>query len=246
MFMQFKDIKVNNRLQVESEHDNPIYRNIKGIVLSKDDKTVLLVTDFGELVEIYKENILSVTQIQFPKIISDSLMNLKNHYQEIYELNERLKVLEKRKPKLQNNLFDANFLSKFNIEGAKNRIEKSIDSSLLSFRKEPYSFHITFDSNPNDQIEILVTIGNHFEYYNLDEIGNVDKIIRRHAPDFKDALEKEFSYATEIMEGEQMVVHEQDSMYVVRSTYKILVDVNQESFMDVRAKIQKSLKALKR
>ena len=37
---------------------------------------------------------------------------------------------------LINNLFDANFLSKFNTFGAKNRIEKSVDKNLLSFKKD--------------------------------------------------------------------------------------------------------------
>lgn len=243
--MQFNGIKSNNRIQIECEHDNPIYRNVKGIVVEVGEKSLILVTDFGELMEVFEDKVLSVTQITFPKVVSDSLMKIKNYYTDIYELEYKLKGLREEEQSYKEDLFDANFLSKFNVRGAKNRLDKSIEPSLLTFCQEPLTYKISFDSNRNEQIELHVLVSNHFEYHNLD-MHDTDKIIRVHAPNVKELLEKSFPFATKPQEIEKNVVHEGDSMYSVRTSYRMNIDITQDNFLEVRKQLIKGLNRLRK
>lgn len=242
----FEDYKVNNRVQIECENDEPTLRNVKGIILSIQTNSIVLVTDFGQLVELHDSKILSITKISFDKIVSDSLTELKNHYNEIYELEMKLKDVKKKEPSLIANLFDANFLSRFNIMGAKNRLDNSIEANLREFSKDNMAFKVNFLANPNNQIEILIKAFNSFEYYNLDEIGDVDKIIRVHAPKVKDVIQKSFSFNSKVEELEKNVIHEKDSSYSVSTEYRMKIDVTQDNFLFVREEIIKGLTKLKR
>ncbi|MFF2531470.1 hypothetical protein ACFVS2_21420 [Brevibacillus sp. NPDC058079] len=244
--MDFQDVKPNNRLQIELENDNNALRNLRGIVLAVEAGVIILVTDYGELEEIYEDKILSITSINMPKLVSDSMTELKNHFAEIYELEVKLKMLRDKEPDLIQNLFDANFLSKFNINGAKNRLDRSIDQSLTKFMKDVVSYQITFASNPNNQIEILIQISNHIDYPNLDEVRDVDKIIRVHAPNEYELLEKCFPFASKPTELEKKVVHEEESVYSVRTQYRMNVDVSKDNFLEVRQQIIKGLMKLKK
>ncbi|MDF2880042.1 MAG: hypothetical protein K0R54_599 [Clostridiaceae bacterium] len=244
--MDFNEIKINNRLQIECESENTAMRNVKGIVLQVDDGELILVTDFGELASIPEDKVLSITKINFDKIVSDSLTDVKNHYNEIYELTNKIKQLQSNEKNLKETLYDANFLAKFNIVGAKNRIENSIDNSLFSFKRDVLTFKTSFSSNPNSQIELNIQVFNTFEYYNLDEIGDVDKIIRIHAPNVKDEIKKSFSFNSKVHELDKKVVHEQDSIYSVSTLYKLYIDVTQENFLQVRDEIINGLNKLKK
>lgn len=243
--MQFNGIKTNNRIQIECENDNPIYRNLKGIVVEVSEKSLIMVTDFGELLEVFEDKVLSVTPITFPKVVSDALMKIKGYYTEIYELEYKLKELREQEEMHKEELFDANFLSKFNVRGAKNRLDKSIDSSLLTFYQDPLTFEISFDSNPNEQILLNILVSNQFEYHNLD-IHDTDKIIRVHAPNVKELLEKSFPFASKPQELEKSVVHEGESLYSVRTSYRMNVDVTQDNFLDLRNNLIKGLKRLRK
>lgn len=243
--MQFNGIKSNNRIQLECEHDNPIYRNIKGIVVEANEKSLILVTDFGELLEVFEDKVLSVTPITFPKVVSDSLMKIKQYYTEIYELEYKLKQLREQEEGFKEELYDSNFLAKFNVRGAKNRLDRSIDTSLLHFYQDPLTYRISFDSNPNEQIELLLQVSNQFEYHNLD-LHDTDKIIRVHAPNVKELLEKSFPFASKPLELEQNVVHEGESLYSVRTSYRLTIDVTQENFLEMRNSLIKGLKRLRK
>lgn len=242
----FEDYKVNNRVQIECESDEPTLRNMKGIILSIQSNSIVLVTDFGQLIELHESKILSITKISFDKIVSDSLTELKNHYNEIYELEMKLKDVKTKEPALIANLFDANFLSRFNILGAKNRLDNSIEPHLREFSKDNLKFKINFLANPNNQIEILIKALNGFEYYNLDEIGDVDKIIHVHAPKVKDVIQKSFSFNSKVEELEKNVIHEKDSFYSVSTEYRIKIDVTQDNFLFIREEIIKGLSKLKK
>ncbi|PLS15093.1 hypothetical protein CVD28_24910 [Bacillus sp. M6-12] len=244
--MIFDDFKINNRVQIESENEDPTLRNVKGIVLEISSNTIVIVTDFGQLLEINASKILSVTKISFDKIVSDALTELKNHFNEIYELEMKLKAVRENESALVANLFDANFLSKFNIVGAKNRLDNSIEKELLTFSKDTLTFKAYFLSNPNNQIEIYIKVFNSFEYYNLDEIGDVDKIIRVHAPNVKDVIQKSFSFDTKVEELDKKVIHEKDSYYNVLTEYRMKVDVSQDNFLEVREEIKKGLIKLRK
>lgn len=243
--MEFKDVRANNRIQIECEHENPIYRSVKGIVLEVGQKSLILVTDFGELMEIYEDQILSITQINFPKIVSEALVKIKAYYTEIYELEMKLGELQKEEKAYKEALYDANFLSKFNIKGAKNRLDNSIPQHLLFFKMDMLSYEISFQSNPNNQIEIHVLVSNRFEYPNLD-MKDKDKIIRIHAPDARELLKKCFPFASLPKEIEKNVLHEGGSNYSVRTSYCMNVDVDEESFLNVRDQIIKGLEKLRK
>jgi hypothetical protein len=242
----FDDYKVNNRVQIEYENENPTLRNVKGIILGISPNAVILVTDFGQLVEIHEHKILSITKISFDKIVSDSLTELKNHFNDIYELEMKLKDVRENESELVANLYDANFLSRFNIVGAKNRLDNSIERELLEFTKDVLTFKVHFQANPNNQIEIFWRVFNTFEYYNLDEIGDVDKIIKIHAPNVKDFIQKAFPFDSKVEELEKKVVHEKDSLYSVSTEYRMKVDVTQDNFLSVREELKKGLKKLKK
>lgn len=244
--MEFRDVKPNNRLQLEVESEDPTLRNLRGIVLALGDMSIILVTDYGELIEIYEDKVLSISSVSMPKPVSDVMTDIKNHFAEVYELETKLKELREKEPELKQSLFDANFLSKFNISGAKNRLDKSIDPSLMNFGKDDVSYRVYFQSNPNSQIEIMIQVGNQIDYPQLDEIRDVDKIVRVHAPNVKELLEKCFPFASKPQEMEKKVVHEQDSLYSVRTLYKLNVDVTKDDFLEVREQIKKGLKKLQK
>lgn len=244
--MYFNEVRINNRLQIECENDNSTLRNVRGIVLNVTEKEIILITDYGQQIEIPEDKILSIIKINFDKYISDSLTEIKNHYNEIYEMEQKLKELKLNETELINKLFDANFLSKFNIEGAKNRLENSIDDSLLSFTKDNLTFTISFGANPNDQIELNIRVYNTFEYYNLNETTDVEKIIRVHAPNIKDVVEKCFIFKGDVMELDKKVVHEKDNIYNVSTLYKLMINVSQDNFLEVREEIKKGIERLKK
>lgn len=242
--MEFQELKSNNRVQMECEHENPIYRNVKGIVVEVGERSVILATDFGELLEVYEDRILSITQITFPKVVSDSLMKIKGYYTEVYELEYKLKKLREQEAQQKEELYDANFLSKFNVRGAKNRLDNSIDPKLLSFTKDNVSHRITFKSNPNEQIELHILIANQIDYPNLD-VHDTEKIIRVHAPNAKELLDKCFPFATKALELEKSVVHEEESLYSVRTSYQMNIDVSQDTFLNMRERLVKGLLKLR-
>ena len=243
--MNFEDIKINNRLQIECENEDPILRNIKGIVLDVGRHSVILVTDFGSLIEIDKDNILSITKINFDKIVSDALMELKNYYTEKYELEIKLKKLKEREDFLIGSLYDANFLAKFNVVGAKNRLYKSIDKDLLKFTKDLLEYQICFEPNPDDMIEIRIRVFNYFEYYNSEKI-DTEKIIKVHAPREKDVIEKSFNLEGNVEELDNQVVHDKDNWYSVSTNYRLCVSISQDNFLSVRDEIIKGLIRLRK
>ena len=234
--MIFDDFKVNNRVQIEYENEDPTLRNVRGIILGFSSNAVILVTDYGQLTEIHEHRILSITKISFDKVVSYALTELKNHFNEIYELEMKLKEVRSGETALVNSLFDANFLSRYNISGAKNRLDNSIDKELLSFTKNNLTFHVRFKANPINQIEIYWKVF----------IGDVDKIIKVHAPNVKDIIQKAFPFDSRIEELEKKVVHEKDSMYSVSTEYRMKVDVSEENFLSVREDIRKGLSKLKK
>ncbi|WCF11425.1 hypothetical protein NDS46_31195 (plasmid) [Paenibacillus thiaminolyticus] len=243
--MEFRDIKPSNRLQIEYESGEPSLQIYRGIVLARGEKSIILVSDYGELVEIYEDKILSISSITMSKLISDAMIELRNHYSEIYELELKLKELRSKELQLKQSLVDANLLSKFNISGAKNRLDKSIDQALLCFEKDELSYRIYFESNPNNQIEVIIQVSNHIDYPQLDEVRDVEKIVRVHAPNIRDLLVKCFPFSKP-QEIEKKVIHEEGSIYSVRSIYQINVDVTKDSFLDIRELIKKGLKKLRK
>lgn len=243
--MVFEDIQINNRLQVDIETLDSGLASYKGIILDVTNDSFSMVTDFGKLITINKDDILSIAKTSFDRIISSSIVNIKNFYQEKKELEDRYNELIKQKEGLIEDLFDSNMLSRFNITGAKNRLDKSIPKGLLNFNRGIYNYKVFFSANPNNEIEINFKASYTFEYYNSENIDS-DKIIRTHAPKEKDVIKKSFNDLGRILEIEKNVVHEKKDFYTVFTTYQMLVEVDAENFLNVREKIKEGLSKLKR
>lgn len=242
--MHFKEIQINNRLQIDIETDSGL-DTYRGIVIDIDEDELLLVTDFGKLISVNRNDVLSITKISFDRAISTSIMNIKNYYQEKKELEDKLEALIKQEPNLIEELFDANMLARFNIEGAQNRLDKSISQDLLNFSRGIYSYHTYFSSNPNDEIELIFKVSNSFEHYSSENL-DMDKVIRVHAPNERDVILKSFGKIGQVREIEKNVVHEKENYYTVFTVYKMLISVDAESFAEIRKEIVKGLKNLKK
>lgn len=243
--MHFKEIQINNRLQIDVETVESGLDTYRGIVIDISDSKLILVSDFGKLITIYRDDILSITKINFDRAISSSILNIKNYYQERKDLEDRLNTLLNQEEQLVEDLFDANMLSRFNIAGAKNRLDKSIPKDLLRFNRGIYNYNIYFSHNPNNEIEIMFKASTTFEHYNSENI-DIDKVIRAHSPNEKDVIEKSFDNLGKVLEVERNAVHETGDIYTVFTIYKMLVEVNVENFVTVREKIKRSLNKLKR
>lgn len=242
--MDYSEIKINNRLQIESENENPNLRCVRGIVLDINSSEIVFITDFGALITIDPNAILSITKITFDKLVSDALVNLKNYFSERYEMERKLKSLKEKEEVLIEELFDANFLSKFNIVGAKNRLDKSIDKKLLTFKRGSYDYVICFGCNPNNQIELMLKVINLLEYYSSDNI-NPDRLIRAHAPDEGEVIKRSFSFNKTIEEVGKNVVYDKENWYSVYTTYRMFVDIDETNFLDKREEIIKGLEKLR-
>lgn len=243
--MQFKEVQINNRLQIDVETVKLGLNTYKGIIIDINDSILTMATDFGELVTINKNDILSITKINFDRIVSTSMINIRNYYQEKKELKDRLRELKKQKKGLIEDLFDANMLAKFNMTGVKNRLDKSIPKDLLSFNKGAYCYNIYFSHNSDNKIEVVFKISNTFEHYAFENI-DMDKIIKVHAPNEKDTIEESFNNLGKIIEIEKNVIHKKDNIYTVFTIYKISIEIDVDNFIDIKEIIKEDLNKLKR
>lgn len=238
------EIKPNNRIQIEIEHENPVYRSIKGIVIGVTDDEIVFLTDFGVAMEIDLDKVLSFATTNFPKPVSDVLQELRNHHEAIFLLKQEILEHQNAFEGLKDDLFDAHFLSKYNIIGAKARLEHSIPDDLIHFTAKDFEFQVLFEANSNEQIEMFLSVRRKIDYPQLDLERDMDKILRVHAPDVLDWLKKIFRARTYELKDQQ-VLHIENSLYAVRSRYKLCFDVNKDTFLDFREQLFKGLNMLK-
>lgn len=252
--MPYSEIAVNNRLEIILEIEGgdagstnsgeKVLKCHRGIVIEIDVYFIILVSELGEILEIMKEDIIYISKISFDRQISSAIMDIKNYYQEKIELEKKLRDLDKLEPQLMEELYDANLLSKFNIFGARNRLNKSIPKSYLDFSRGVYNYNISFSHNPNSEIEITLKASNNITHYNPENV-EVDKMIRVHAPDEKLVIEKSFNGLHKVKELERYVEHEKDNIYNVISVYKVNIELTEETFLDKREEICVALNKLK-
>lgn len=240
--MKFNEIRANNRLEIIQENNIASLRTVQGIVLKKENDKIILISVQGEVLEIPKYKILSITKINFDRVVSEKIVQLKKLYEEIILYEARLKALKERTPASIADLQDANFISCFNIEGAKHRLEHSIEPKLLRFENR-LLYEISFDTLQNTHINVIIKIKNKFK--NDENISDVEKLKELYCPDEKEVLDKIFSYATQIFLSEKEIVVEQQQLYCANSTYIISVDVNKENFLRRRKEIRRSLFSLR-
>lgn len=244
----YKDIAINNRLEIitEPQDGNSTLNSHRGIVIEVSSDGLILVSELGDVISIDRDDIIYITKISFDRQISSAIINIKNYYQEKLELENRLNILKKSEPTLIGDLHDATLLSRFNIFGAKNRLDKSMPIDTLNFSRGMYGYNISFGYNPNSEIEIFFKVTNNINYYNnLDNI-DVNKITRVHAPDEKEVIEDSFNKLYKVEELQKRVEHEIEDSYRVISLYKLNIKVTEETFVKKREEIIKALYKLKR
>ena len=242
--MKYIDVRPNNRLEIFMEHENPALRTIQGIVLKKENEKLILISTQGQIVEVYKYAILSIQKVNFDRAISEKIVQLKKLYEEILTYEARLKVLKEKTPVAITELQDANFISNFNIEGAKHRLEHSIEPKLLSFENRMY-YEIAFETLQNTHINIIIRIKNDFTLKDTDSMTNVEKLKKDYCPNEIDVLNKVFVYATQISLNQQEIIFNKNSNYSAYSTYVVSVEVNKDNFLRRRKEIRRSLFGLK-
>lgn len=248
--MNIEDVKVNSRVQIEREilrgesYSGGIIETYKGIVMEVAKDRIILVSDYGEEVHIRKDDILSIGKFVFDKNVSASMNKLKAFYLEKRELIKRLQELTRKEKELVETLLDSNMIAKFNILGAKNRLIKSIDKSLLEFTRGLYLYAVTFHVGEKDHLEIAFKVSNVLEHY-LHEI-EVDALIRTHAPQEKELLEKIFHEIGKIEDVENCVNHVEGNIYEVISRYRLKVELTKDNYIETRAAIINGLIGLRK
>jgi len=239
-----EEYKPNNRIEIEYEADNPESRIVRGIVLDVSDHSILIITNYGEMIEIPEGMILSISQISFNRGVSEALNNLKHHYSEMHELRTKQQALEEDTQGLIDELYDANFLAKFNIYGARTRLEATLPASLLSFRRDDYAYEVELEAQGDNHIVLKLTAFNSFEYYNLSDIHQQEKIKRVHAPDIYDWITKAFPIASKVEEVEKKIIHDKESLYHATTLYRMYIPIEEKDFLEKRDAIHKGLTKL--
>lgn len=235
------EVRPNLRIQLEIEHKEPSYRMVRGIVIDNTENAILLITDFGEVMEIREEEILSLTTTNFPRAVSSVLQELRNIHEEIYQIKRGVKELEGEVEGKLESLKDAHFLSKYNVQGAKNRLEHSISLEERNFMSKNLNFQILFSYNGNEELQLHVHAMELIDYPQFDEEKDVEKIVRAHAPDIKDWLQKVFNKCKTIKMVEQGVRHVEGTNYHVLSAYTLAFESNEQSFLSIREHIKQGL-----
>lgn len=239
------EVRPNLRIQLEIEHKEPSYRMVRGIVIDHTEDLILLVTDFGEVMEIRAEEILSLATTNFPRAVSSVLQELRNTQEEIYQIKQGIKEKENEIEVMLESLKDAHFLSKYNVQGAKNRLEHSILPEERTFKSKNLQFQLHFSSNGNEEIELHIHAMELIDYPQFDEEKDVEKLVRAYAPDLKEWLQKIFNKCKTNKLKEQGVRHVKETSYHVFSAYSLAFESDEQTFLSVREHIKQGIVKLR-
>lgn len=243
--MEFNEIKPNNRVQIKCEHEDPMRRTLRGIVLGVGSDSLILVTDYGQLEEVFEHQILHVAQIVLPRPVSDALQQLKNHHEKIYAAELELKELRSGTSVLIESVHDAAFIADFNGFGAKTRLSASIREADRIFKSKGFTHVCHFEPYSDDEVLLIVDVRDTVDYPQFDEDRDVGRILDAYRPDRLAFVRKVFSYASAVQEKEQKVVHEDGDTYSVRQSYSIRIPISKNDFFEVRDQIADSLRRLR-
>lgn len=239
------DLKKNNRILIEVHNKEGCFDEKKGLILDIDEFYIYIVSLNGDLLEIPLDEIVSVTKISFDKAVSESLVSLREQYDKLLELKEKVVEMEEDIPTLKSNLFDSRFLSNFNLLGAKNRIINSINPEFLSFSVGEVKYDIDFNIDDNEKLELRFNISNHFEYHDSELLSNKEKVINAYSPNKIELLNKIFNFADKIEEGDTKVKHLEEYQYCVSTNYKCKILITKDNFLENKTLIINSLKKIK-
>lgn len=238
------EIKANQRIQIELEHEDASYRCLKGIVVGVTSHTIVLLTDFGEAIEINQYDILSFATTNFSKPVSEVLQEMRNHYETIYGLKQEINEREYEFYQLKDELKDAHFLSRFNTVGARTRIEHTLPEHLKQFKAKDFEYEIYFEVSNDSQIEMNISVRKVIDYPQLNMDRDRDKIISAYAPDILEWLKKLFKART-IEVKEKNILHIEENLYAIKTKYKLSFDVDKDNFLVFRKTLFDSIEKLK-
>lgn len=241
----YSEIKVNSKVQVDQESENPVLRSLRGIVIKVMLDHLVIVTDFGELIEVNFNDILNITKINFDRITSEAMNEIKGYYVNIYETELKLAELNKMKDEMKLKLYDAIFLSKFNIEGAKNRLLSTIPVELLKFEKEGLFYNSIIKLNTEKEIEINISVSQNIEYPDLMQTGPVDRIIRTYAPDEFERIQCTFNCKYNLNIVDKKLLHIEKDIYRVSVTYSIILPVTEKNLQATRQELINGLNQIR-
>lgn len=243
--MNIDAIRENGRIQIDIEkniNNESVIENYKGIVVDVDMEFVSIITDYGKKVDIRKKDIIALSKHVFDKNLSQSIMKLKSFYKEKKELEKRIEALNGKEYNLVDNLLDANMMSKFNLLGAKNRLEKSIPEDLLTFSRGIYLYNISLSITRKDEINLDVRATNVMDLYAV----NVDKAIKAYAPDEFELLERTFAEIGTVEDVEKNLIHIDGDLYEIVSSYRIRIKIDKDNFTEKKKAIVKNIKTLRK
>lgn len=243
--MNIDAIRENGRIQIDVEkniNNESVIENYKGIVVDVDMEFVSIITDYGKKVDIRKKDIIALSKYVFDKNLSQSIMKLKSFYKEKKELEKRIEALNGKEYNLVDNLLDANMMSKFNLLGAKNRLEKSIPGDLLNFSRGIYLYNISLSITRKDEINLDVRATNVMDLYAV----NVEKAIKAYAPDEFELLERTFAEIGTVEDVEKNLIHIDGDLYEIVSLYRIRIKIDKDNFTEKKKAIVKNIKTLRK
>lgn len=246
--MNINDISANDRLEIEYISDDPFKRNLKGIVLAVEKNSVIFITDTGECITLEKNNIISVKKNNFDKEVSESLTKCKNYYAEIYSLETKLKELKEKRLLYIQSMTDSKFLAKFNIEGAKNFLNnyfKDRKQFRLGDDVFEFNFEIDSDSDSDDELSIRIKAYKKFEFYNTENKHELDRALETYSPNKTKELLLYFPYIKDLFIEKRFLQRISDEIFTANAIYNGTISLTKENFIEVREKIENSLKQIK-
>lgn len=237
--MDFELLKQGKYVEINCMDTEPYRRCIRGIVVEVTENKSTIITDVGTMLVIEIANILSVEEYEFKELVKEKLDELMLYFEEKHELERKLESIKQNEQHVVENLTDAHFLSKFNIIGAKNRLDETIAPEMLNFNRNMYEYNIEFQPNYNKQIEIIIKVSTNIEHMSVEK-PEVEKMIKAYAPKEASLIKKIFK-VSEVQTVKQNAYNLQGSWYKVYSVYSLVLDVEKTNFIKIRDKIRKAL-----
>lgn len=237
------DLRINQRIEVDFER-NGEYEVLRGIVLKKQDDCLVLVTDRGKVEQVRYDEVLAVRTVTFPRVVSEALSRLKNYYVERMEMEQKLRELLEQETRLIQQLRDAMFLSNFSLQGAIHRLYMTIEEGLRVFQARNLFFRVSFEAHGEEGVAVIVQVKTLFEHYQEDLSKlDVDQVLRIYHPRALDWVKRAFP-GFSVFEEDAQIQHEEGNVFCVKVKYRIVVQMDEHSFLDQRERIVIGLRQL--
>lgn len=242
--MSFQYLKCDEIVQIQINDPNHEFNLVVGIILGIEENEVVVLTNTGNILKLNSNYFLNVLRCDLDNYVEQKLEELRDFYIEMNTLKYNLEKMKYYEKEMVSQLVDATFLSNYSLEGAKNRIISSLDPILFSFYKNMCSYKISVKTGFGENLELYVNIINHVNHNN-NTLVNREIMIKRYAPNEEICLKNCFKGCSVYLENQDYCHVEMDD-YKVYSTYKIIVPINCETFLQQREFLRNSLYQLRK